>query len=48
LARLQAANALLKPLANDKSEDLSPSERELRRAIGIFMNKVNAINLKNE
>ena len=48
LARLQAANALLKPLANEKRENLSPSEKELRRAIGIFMNKVNAINLKNE
>ena len=48
LARLQAANALLRPLANEKTKDLSPSERELRRAIGIFMNKVNAINLKNE
>ena len=33
LARLQAANALLKPLANEKTEDLSPNERELRRAI---------------
>lgn len=48
LARLQAANALLKPLANEKTEDLSPNERELRRAIGIFMNKVNAINLKKD
>ena len=47
LARLQAANALLRPLANEKTKDLSPSERELRRAIGIFMNKVNAINLKS-
>ena len=48
LARLQAANALLKPLANEKTKDLSPNERELRRAIGIFMNKVNAINLKKD
>ena len=48
LARLQAANALLKPLANEKTEDLSPNERELRRAMGIFMNKVNAINLKKD
>ena len=40
LARLKAANDLLKPLANKKTEELTEDERQLRRAIGIFMNRV--------
>ena len=45
LARLKAANELLKPLANKKTEELTEEERQLRRAIGIFMNRVDEVNL---
>ena len=45
LARLKAANELLKPLANKKTEELTEDERQLRRAIGIFMNRVEEVNL---
>jgi hypothetical protein len=45
LARLKSANKLLKPLANKKTEELTEDERQLRHAIGIFMNRVNEINL---
>lgn len=44
LARLKAANELLKPLASKKKEDLTEDERQLRRAIGIFMSRVNETN----
>lgn len=44
LARLKAANELLKPLATKKKEDLTEDERQLRRAIGIFMSRVNETN----
>ena len=43
--RLKAANELLKPLANKKTEELTENERQLRRAIGIFMNRVDEVNL---
>ena len=45
LSRLKAANELLKPLANKKTEELTENERQLRRAIGIFMNRVDEVNL---
>jgi signal transduction histidine kinase len=45
LSRLKAANELLKPLANKKTEELTEDERQLRRAIGIFMNRVDEVNL---
>ena len=45
LSRLKAANELLKPLANKKTEELTEDERQLRRAIGIFMNRVDELNL---
>jgi len=45
LARLKAANELLKPLANKKTEELTEDERQLRRAIGLFMSRVDAVNL---
>lgn len=45
LARLKSANELLKPLANKKTEELTEDERQLRHAIGIFMNRVNEVNL---
>ena len=45
LARLKAANELLKPLANKKTEELTEEERQLRRAIGIFMSRVDEVNL---
>ena len=45
LSRLRAANELLKPLANKKTEDLTEDQRQLRRAIGIFMNRVDEVNL---
>ncbi len=44
LARLKAANELLKPLASKKKEDLTEDEHQLRRAIGIFMSRVNETN----
>ena len=45
LSRLKAANELLKPLANKKTEELTEDQRQLRRAIGIFMNRVDEVNL---
>ena len=45
LSRLKAANELLKPLANKETEDLTEDQRQLRRAIGIFMNRVDEVNL---
>jgi len=45
LARLKAANELLKPLANKKTGELTEEERQLRRAIGIFMSRVDEVNL---
>ena len=45
LARLKAANELLNPLANKKTEELTEEERQLRRAIGIFMSRVDEVNL---
>ena len=45
LSRLKAANELLKPLANKTTEELTENERQLRRAIGIFMNRVDEVNL---
>ena len=45
LACLKAANELLKPLANKKTEELTEEERQLRRAIGIFMSRVDEVNL---
>ena len=44
LARLKAANELLKPLATKNKEELTEDERQLRRAIGIFMSRVNETN----
>ena len=40
LKRLQAANAMLQPLANNKKENLTPDQQLLRRTIGIFMHKL--------
>ena len=45
LSRLKAANELLKPLADKKTEELTEDQRQLRRAIGIFMNRVDEVNL---
>ena len=45
LSRLKAANELLKPLATKKTEELTEDQRQLRRAIGIFMNRVDEVNL---
>ena len=45
LSRLKAANELLKPLANKETEDLTEDQLQLRRAIGIFMNRVDEVNL---
>ena len=45
LSRLKAANELLKPFANKKTEELTEDQRQLRRAIGIFMNRVDEVNL---
>ncbi len=40
LKRLQAANAMLQPLANNKKDNLTPDQQLLRRTIGIFMHKL--------
>ncbi len=40
LARIRAANELLQPLALKKIEDMTPEERRLSRAVGIFMKKL--------
>jgi hypothetical protein len=40
LSRIKAANELLRPLATKKTEDLTPEERRLRRAVGLFMDRV--------
>ena len=41
LRRLEAANELLHPLATKKTEDLSDQQLRLRKAIGLFMEKLN-------
>ncbi len=41
LRRLEAANELLHPLATKKTEDLSNEQLRLRKAIGLFMEKLN-------
>lgn len=40
LHRIQAANELLRPLVTKKTEDLTPEERRLRRAVGLLMDRV--------
>ena len=37
LSHIKAANEMLRPLATKKTEDLTPEERRLRRAVGLFM-----------
>jgi hypothetical protein len=41
LRRLEAANELLHPLATKKTEDLSNQQLRLRKALGLFMEKLN-------
>ena len=40
LSRIKAANEMLRPLATKKTEDLTLGERRLRRAVGLFMDRV--------
>ena len=44
LKRLQAANAMLQPLANNKKENLTPDQQLLKQTIGIFMHKLDNAN----
>jgi hypothetical protein len=46
LKRLKAANSLLRPLAENKKEDLTPEQQILRRSLGIFMNKLQYADLE--
>ena len=46
LGRLEAANDMLKPLVQNKREDLTPEQQLLRRTLAIFMNKMDNINLE--
>ena len=48
LKRLEAANALLRPLAESEKEDLTPEQQILRRSIGIFMNKLETVDLEKK
>ena len=48
LKRLEAANSLLRPLAENKKEDLTPEQQILRRSIGIFMNKLQYADLEKK
>jgi len=48
LKRLEAANALLRPLAENEKEDLTPEQQILRRSIGIFMNKLETVDLEKK
>jgi gas vesicle protein len=40
LRRIKAANELLRPLVIKNTEDLTPEERRLRRAVGLLMDRV--------
>tara|TARA_B100000676_G_scaffold142066_1_gene140779 strand:- start:121 stop:1182 length:1062 start_codon:yes stop_codon:yes gene_type:complete len=46
LGRLEAANDMLKPLVQNKREDLTPEQLLLRRTLAIFMKKIDNINLE--
>ena len=46
LKRLKAAHSLLRPLAENKKEDLTPEQQILRRSLGIFMNKLQYADLE--
>lgn len=48
LKRLQAANAMLKPLVGTKKENLTSEQQLLRRTIGIFMNKLEAADFEQK
>ena len=48
LSRIQAANNLLKPLVENKKEDLTPEQQLLRRTLAIFMNKIDTVNLEQK
>jgi hypothetical protein len=48
LKRLEAANSLLRPLAENKKEDLTPEQQILRRSLGIFMNKLQYADLEKK
>ena len=47
LKRLEAANDLLRPLANNEAKDLDKQQLRLRNAVALFMDKVNTPGAKN-
>ena len=47
LRRLEAANDLLRPLANNEAKDLDKQQLRLRTAVALFMDKVNTPGAKN-
>jgi|GEM_PF-1334508 len=48
LKRIEAANAMLKPLVENKREDLTPDQQVLRHTIAIFMNKMDSANFNEK
>jgi gas vesicle protein len=47
LRRIKAANELLRPLVIKNTEDLTPEERRLRRAVGLLMDRVQHLPTKS-